>query len=514
LQKANRCYQIFFIRHSSLNTNREGFFCQSDKDYCPKMNDFEKEEGDFMVQEILLVEDDIDMAELITAFFKQKDIKVHHYEDPSRALKEFRAGKIDVGAIISDLNMPEMSGLEFLKKLREEGFQTPVILITVSDDVDTAFEAIQCGAYDFVVKPLHFPQLFISIQRAFKMNKLNAENSTLKKAVEVSRGINPDGMIGHSEAFRKAYDLAKRVSQSNSTVLISGESGSGKEVFARAIHQWSSRRDKPFMAINCSAIPDNLLESELFGHAKGAFTGASDKKVGLFEEAEGGTLFLDEVGDLNLPLQAKLLRVLQDRKIKRVGENQYRSIDVRVITATHKDLNTEVQEKRFRDDLFFRLNVIPLRVPALRERREDIMPLANFFLSKFNAINGTDIKGFTPAAKEYLIKNNWRGNVRELENTIERSVVLCTSKEIDASAFLVFDEDIAPVMESALTDIKNAFVFRYGETFLPLEDVEKKYIQFVFQRNNRAREATAKILGIDRKTLYRKLQEMPDSMEM
>ena len=467
-----------------------------------------------MVQEILLVEDDIDLAELITAFFKQRDMKVHHYEDPVKALKDFRAKKINVGAIISDLNMPEMSGLDFIKKMREEGCQTPIILITVSDDVDIACEAIQCGAYDFVVKPLHFPQLFISVQRAFKLNQLQADNHTLKKAVEVTRGTNPDGIIGHSEAFKKSFDLAKRVSQSNSTVLISGESGSGKEVFAKAIHQWSPRRDKPFIAINCSAIPDNLLESELFGHAKGAFTGASDKKVGLFEEAEGGTLFLDEVGDLNLPLQAKLLRVLQDRKIKRVGENQYRNIDVRVITATHKDLKLEVQEKRFRDDLFFRLNVIPLRVPALRERKEDIMPLAQFFLSKFNAMNGAEIKGFSQAAKEFLIKNNWRGNVRELENTVERSVVLCTSQEIDVSSLLAFDDDVETGFEQTAVDPKNSFVFKYGDAFLPLEDVEKKYIQHVFQKNNRAREATAKILGIDRKTLYRKLQEMPDSMEM
>ena len=467
-----------------------------------------------MVQEILLVEDDIDLAELITAFFKQRDMKVHHYEDPVKALKDFRAKKINVGAIISDLNMPEMSGLEFIKKMREEGYQTPIILITVSDDVDIACEAIQCGAYDFVVKPLHFPQLFISVQRAFKLNQLHADNHSLKKAVEVIRGTNPDGIIGHSEAFKKAFDLAKRVSQSNSTVLISGESGSGKEVFAKAIHHWSPRRDKPFIAINCSAIPDNLLESELFGHAKGAFTGASDKKVGLFEEAEGGTLFLDEVGDLNLPLQAKLLRVLQDRKIKRVGENQYRNIDVRVITATHKDLKLEVQEKRFRDDLFFRLNVIPLRVPALRERKEDIMPLAQFFLNKFNALNGAEIKGFTQAAKEFLIKNNWRGNVRELENTVERSVVLCTAQEIDVSSLLAFDDEVDTTFEQTTVDPKNSFVFKYGDAFLPLEDVEKKYIQHVFQKNNRAREATAKILGIDRKTLYRKLQEMPDTMDM
>lgn len=465
-----------------------------------------------MIPDILLVEDDLDLAELITAFFKQRDIKVLHYEDPLKALKDFKAKKLNVSAIISDLNLPEISGLEFIKKMREEGSITPVILITVSDDVDIACEAIQCGAYDFVVKPLHFPQLLISVQRAFKLNQLNADNHILKKAVELNRGINPEGIIGHSEAFKKAFELAKRVSQSNSTILISGESGSGKEVFAKSIHFWSSRRDKPFVAINCSAIPDNLLESELFGHAKGAFTGANDKKVGLFEDAEGGTLFLDEVGDLNLPLQAKLLRVLQDRKIKRVGENQYRNIDVRIITATHKDLKIEVQEKRFRDDLFFRLNVIPLRVPALRERKEDIIPLAQYFLGKFNVLNGANVKGFTPAAKEFLIRNNWRGNVRELENTIERSVVLCTAPEIDVSSLLAFDDETVIQSAEVVADLKNSFVFNYGEVFSPLEDVEKKYIQHVFHKNNKARELTAKILGIDRKTLYRKLQEMPESI--
>ncbi len=467
-----------------------------------------------MIHEILLVEDDMDLAEMITAFFKQKDIKVNHYEDPLKALRDFKANKIHIGAIISDLNMPQMTGLDLIKKLREEGYQIPVILITVSDDVDIAVEAIQSGAYDFVVKPLHFPQLFISVQRAFKLNQLHADNFTLKKAVEVIRGINPDGIIGQSETFKKSFDLAKRVAQSNSTVLITGESGSGKEVFARAIHQWSSRKDKPFVAINCSAIPDNLLESELFGHAKGAFTGASDKKMGLFEDAEGGTLFLDEIGDLNLPLQAKLLRVIQDRKIKRVGENQFRNIDVRVITATHKDLKVEVQEKRFREDLFFRLNVIPLRVPPLRERKEDVMPLANFFLQKFNALNSTDIKGFTTPAKEFLMRNSWRGNVRELENTIERAVVLCTSKEIDIGAFMAFDDLLPNDLETATAESKNSFVFKYGENFLPLEEVEKKYIQHVFIKNNRARESTAKILGIDRKTLYRKLQETPEITEL
>ncbi len=458
-------------------------------------------------KQILLVEDDLDLAEMVVAFFKQKKIKIIHYSEPLKALKDFLNKKVDVDAIISDLNMPELSGLELIKKLREEGSQVPVILITVSDGVDIAVEAIEAGAYDFVVKPLHFPQLYISAQRAFRMNQLSDENKTLKTAIGVTRGMNPEGIIGFSEVFKKFYDLARRVANSNSTILISGESGSGKEVFAKAIHAWSPRKDKPFVAINCSAIPDNLLESELFGHSKGAFTGAVDKKIGLFEEAEGGTLFLDEIGDMNFHLQAKLLRVIQERKIKRVGENQNRTIDVRVITATHKDLKTEVKEKRFREDLYFRLNVIPIRVPALRERKEDIIPLANFFLSKFNALNGTDIKGFTPSAIEFLLKKPWKGNVRELENTIERSVVLCTTKEIDVSLFLAFDESnnsTEPVGEEK----NNSFTLKYGEKFLPLDEIEKKYIHHVFEKNNYARESTAKVLGIDRKTLYRKLLDI------
>ncbi|WP_413942664.1 sigma-54-dependent transcriptional regulator [Bdellovibrio sp. HCB-162] len=458
-------------------------------------------------KKILLIEDDIDLAELATAYFRQKDIQIIHSEDPREALHQVVTKEIQPDAIISDLNLPSMSGLEFIKRLRAEGIQIPIILITVSNDVETAVEVIEAGAYDFVVKPLHFPQLLISAQRAFKFNKLNAENKTLRETLDLSKGLHPDGIIGKSESILRILDLAKRVAKSSSTVSISGESGTGKEVFAKAIHTWSPRAKKPFVAINCSAIPENLLESELFGHAKGSFTGAVDKKVGLFEEADGGTLFLDEIGDLNLTLQAKLLRVLQEKEIKRVGENQTRSVDVRVIAATHKDLRHEVQEKRFREDLFFRLNVIPIKIPALRERREDIMPLAEHFLKKYNALNGSNIVGFKKNAKEYLLTRPWRGNVRELENAIERAVVLTVGTEIDQSAFTLFEESV--LMEKTFDeDKKNAFVFRFGEEVEPLHELEKKYVQFVYERNNKAKEQTAKALGIDRKTLYRKLQEI------
>ncbi|MNL16027.1 Transcriptional regulatory protein ZraR [compost metagenome] len=303
-------------------------------------------------------------------------------------------------------------------------------------------------------------------------------------------------------------ELCKRVAKSSATISITGESGTGKEVFAKAIHNWSSRAKKPFVAINCSAIPEMLLESELFGHAKGAFTGAIDKKLGLFEEADGGTLFLDEIGDLSLPLQAKLLRVLQEKEIKRVGENQTRPVDVRVIAATHKDLRLEVQEKRFREDLFFRLNVIPIKIPALRDRREDILPLAEYFLKKYNHLNGTAIIGIKKAAKEFLLTQPWRGNVRELENSIERAVVLSIGNELDLSAFLLFEDTSKLESPSFNEDKQNTFVFRFGDDVEPLAEVEKQYVKFVYERYNHAKEATAKALGIDRKTLYRKLQEI------
>lgn len=459
-------------------------------------------------QRLLLIEDDLDLAELSIAYFKQKSIEVIHMTDPLQALQNILNSANEYDAIVTDLDLPGISGLDLIKRLRGEGSIIPVILITVSNDVDTAIAAIDAGAYDFVVKPLHFPQLLISVQRAFKFNTLHHENLNLRDILEVSKGVHADGIIGKSEKLRKVIELSKRVAKSSATVCITGESGTGKEVFARAIHQWSPRAKKPFIAINCSAIPENLLESELFGHAKGSFTGAIDKKIGLFEEADGGTLFLDEIGDLSLPLQAKLLRVLQEKEIKRVGENQNRSVDVRVIAATHKDLRQEVQAQRFREDLFFRLNVIPLVIPPLRERKEDVLPLAEYFLKKYSKLNHAAISGFKKNAKEYLLTQNWRGNVRELENAIERAVVLTTGPEVELNAFLLFEE--RPSLDRSFTveEDGHSFVFHFGEQFEPLCEFEKKYIHFVFERSDRMKEKTAKVLGIDRKTLARKLQEI------
>src|SRR5690606_7932481 len=294
----------------------------------------------------------------------------------------------------------------------------PVLLMTADNSIESAMEAVEAGAYDYVVKPLHFAQLNLSLQRAVRLKSVQDEVKTLRSYVEPKNVL--DKYVFKSQKMINILDIAKRVADSSATVLIHGESGTGKEVVARAVRALGRFKEKPFVAINCSAIPETLLESELFGHAKGSFTGAIIKKHGLFEEAEGGILFLDEIGDLSMSLQAKLLRVLQEKKIKRVGENDYVDINVRILAATHKDLRKAVEEGSFREDLYFRLNVIPIVIPPLRERREDILPLAQMFLRKFSKENNRTLT-FSKSAVDYMLHFPWQGNVRELENAIERA---------------------------------------------------------------------------------------------
>jgi two-component system response regulator HydG len=474
---------------------------------------------------LAVIEDDADIQELVCAFFRQKSYQVFPYGDANALLRDVEKKETQFDAIVTDLMLPNLSGIELTKKLRSMGNDVPIILITAHNSSELAIEAIEAGAYDFVVKPIHFPQLQVSVERALHFHHLRTENEVLKTAV--ASGSERNGIIGRSPGLLKAVDLAKRVSDSSANVFITGDTGTGKEVIAKAIHHFGSRAKHPFIAINCSAIPENLLESELFGHARGSFTGASDKKVGLFEEAGDGTLFLDEIGDLSPPLQAKLLRTLQERRIKRIGENQYRPVNARIISATHKDLRVEVREKRFREDLFFRLNVIPINLPPLRQRREDILPLAEFFLKKFCAINGKKIEGFTKGALEFMLKNSWNGNVRELENSVERAVVLCENSMLDTSDIQL--DELAPEMSIFAEDAPSAqaiaaapvrapapseptpfygLVETRGAPLLTLEELTNRYLMFALSRNNGAKDKTARDLGIDRKTLYRRLQEM------
>ena len=401
-------------------------------------------------------------------------------------------GNIDL--IISDIKMPQMDGLEFASRLQILRPEIPIMLITAFGSIETAIEAMKRGAFHYIVKPFKLAELNVNIERAMEFRKLQKDNTALRD--EVKKSWNMGNVIGKSAAMKAVFDLVTRVSQATANVLITGESGTGKEMVARAIHQKGPRNQKPFVAINCTAIPESLLESELFGHGKGSFTGAIAKKRGLFEEAEGGTLFLDEIGDMNVLLQSKLLRVIQEKKVRAVGENIDRSIDVRIIAATHKDLKAAIKDGRFREDLYYRLSVIPIVIPPLRHRQEDIPILADYFLKKFAATNQAQVRGFTKRAVSKLMALKWEGNVRELENLIERAVVLCTGNLIDES-------DI-PSPESV-----NAETFFTGSTsdFPTIEQLERRYIEMIMEKTAGRKDKASQILGINRRTLYRKERE-------
>lgn len=457
--------------------------------------------------QLAIVDDDENIHDLVTAYFRPRGFDVLTFLDAESALKQsVKTGHLwDV--LLTDLCLPHMSGVEFTSEIKKNLPNLPIILVTTTRTPEIAVEAIQKGAYDFIVKPIYFPQLQISVERAMHLNHLKGDISELRRRVK-SSATGDEEIVGQSPNFLNVLDVAKRVAPSFANIFITGESGTGKELFAKFIHKHSRCSEGPFVAINCSAIPENLLESELFGHAKGSFTGAQDKKVGLFEEAEDGTLFLDEIGDLSLSLQAKLLRVLQDKKIRRVGENHDRPINCRIISATHKNLGPEINENRFREDLFFRLNVIPIAIPPLRERTEDIVPLAEAFLEKYRLENETPARAFSKAALRYIIENKWRGNVRELENAVERAVVLCAASEISLEDFL--PAETAQLMAECAQDegTYGSHVFKVGyEGHLPsLDEITHRYIEFAVQQNGGARDATAREIGIDRKTLYKKMK--------
>ena len=461
---------------------------------------------------LVVVDDDEIVQNLLAAYFKPKGYEVIVFSNAEAALTVGKDLSNAWDVLISDQELSGMPGIEFIESIKKIRPELPVIFTTSVKSVEMPTQAIEKGACDFILKPIHLVQMHISVERALHNSKLEQKINDLKKYMNKDYKQS-EFVIGKSPKLLGALSVAKKVASSQASIFISGESGSGKEVFARYIHAESNRAKGPFVAINCSAIPENLLESELFGHAKGAFTGAIEKKMGLFEEAENGTLFLDEVGDLSLALQAKLLRVLQERKIKRVGENELRPINARIMSATHKNLVDEIQNNTFREDLFFRLNVIPVHIPSLRERTEDILPLAEYFFHKYSLVNNFAPKEFSEEAKKYLIENSWKGNVRELENSVERAVVMSTSPVIELSDFLVSTPDRteskveAPALSTTEIE-KGARFFRLKvQKSLPvLQEVVQKYIEFAVARNGGAKDRTAKEIGIDRKTLYRKMK--------
>lgn len=446
---------------------------------------------------IVVVDDDNEMRSLLSDFLGESGFKVssfHLATEAIRFLKSLESQNEKVDLVISDINMPEMTGIDLIRNISRTQPDLPIILITAFGSVETAIEAMRVGAFDYVVKPFQLAEIKVSIDRALRFRKLQKDNQSLRQ--EVKKSWNFKNIIGKSPAMKQVLDLIPKISNAKTNVLITGASGTGKEVIAKSIHDSGNRSQKPFVAINCSAIPENLLESELFGHAKGSFTGAINDKKGLFEEAEGGTLFLDEIGDMDLSLQAKLLRVLQERKIKSVGENKYKDIDVRIIAATHKDLRKMISEASFREDLFYRLSVLPISLPELKERREDIPALANHFVQKYSAMNNTIADQLSQKALSILISRNWDGNVRELENIIERAVVLCPNKIIDESYFIENSSSNSNGFEN--------FFEENTENMPSLEDLEKKYIKLVLDKTGNRKEKAANILGINRRTLYRK----------
>jgi len=403
--------------------------------------------------------------------------------------------------LITDLRLPDMDGIQILKEVKPLNPQTDVILITAYGSIDSAVTAMKEGASDYLTKPFSMDELLLIVKRLVRIKRLEEENLLLRKKVEERYGL--EGLVGKSPQMLKIYDLIETVSQTDTTVLIHGESGTGKELVANAIHLRSPRKSGPFIKVNCAALPESLLESELFGHEKGAFTGAIKQRKGRFEMADGGTLFLDEIGDISPGVQVKLLRVLQERQFERVGGNETLSVDVRLICATQKDLKEEIRKGNFREDLYYRLNVVPIILPPLRERREDILLLADHFLSKFFKKMGKEISGLSDEAKTLLLKYPFPGNIRELENMLERAIALIKGKVIQADDL---PEEVCghPI---AVHDVCEKI---HGSK--PLANAtklfEKKYIQSVLEKTKGKKGQAADILGISRKTLWEKIKEL------
>jgi two-component system response regulator HydG len=391
-----------------------------------------------------------------------------------------------------------MSGLEALKQIKAYNPAIPILIMTAYSSVESAVEAIKAGAYDYLTKPLDFEALKLTIERALEHIHLKAENKALKEKMVAEFDLR--SIIGKSRAMKDLLDMLAMVSPAEATVLITGESGTGKELIARCIHYNSPRNNHPMVVVNCAALTDTLLESELFGHEKGAFTGADKRREGRFMQADGGTIFLDEIGETSPTMQAKLLRVIQEREIQRVGGEETITIDVRILAATNRNLEADVSAGKFREDLFYRLNVVTLNVPALRDRRDDIPLLAQHFLEKYSAKNRKAVKGFTPQSMDLLIKYEWPGNVRELENAIERAVILLTGDHISEKELPLSILQSAPSADdhilspSAVADPR------------PLEEVEKEAILAALAAVGGNKSEAARRLGITRKTLHQKLK--------
>ncbi len=439
---------------------------------------------------VLIVDDEADSRVALAELAGHWGYDVQAASDGSEALR--RAIEWHPDLILTDLVMPNMDGLWLLRALRAELPDCPVVLLTGQGTIQTAVQAIREGAFDFIEKPLEVQRLRLVMERALEKKETMREVQVLRRRLAaLAPGTD---MIGAGPAMQRVAELVNKVAPSNASVVISGESGTGKEVVARAIHNLSPRRERPFLALNCSAIPGTLIESELFGYERGAFTGAEQRRQGNFELANNGTLFLDEIGELPLELQAKFLRVLEERRIRRLGGRNEVEVDVRVICATNRDLKQEIQRGRFREDLYFRLNVFSIALPPLKERREDIPQLVHHFIEKYNAETGKRVQGVAPSAMAVLQGYAWPGNIRELRNAVERAIILVDGEVIG-------EEHLPPDMQASRPE---AALLRVP-LGLPVDRVEREYILASLQRNGGNKARTAELLGISEKTLYNKL---------
>jgi len=445
---------------------------------------------------LLVADDDPGLRESLERTLTREGYRVVLASDGRAALERVQAGGVDL--IVTDLRMPGLTGLELLRAAKAIMPDVDVILLTAFGTVEEAVKAMKDGAYDFLTKPFRREQLIKLVDKALERRDLIEQNKALKKQLEDIRAKGQ--MIGSSPAYRRMLSLVEQIADSSATILIQGESGAGKELVARTIHERSGRRAGPFVAVNCAALPETLLESELFGYEKGAFTGAAGRKEGRFELANGGTLFLDEVADLSLVTQPKILRVLQEGEFERLGGTRTIQVDVRIVAATNQDLAEMVKDKRFREDLYYRLNVITVRVPPLRERHEDIRLLAQHYLRVYAAKNGRKLEGFSNEALERLESYRWPGNVRELENLIERMVLLARKDRIEA-------EDLPEEIAGVKRPPRDAILELVGT---PLAEIEQRLLDETLRITGGNKTQAAKLLGIDVRTVARKLERRED----
>jgi DNA-binding NtrC family response regulator len=446
-----------------------------------------------MKQRILIVEDEAQMCDLLDSFFSEKGYSVTTVQNGEEAVA--RLEEEDYALVITDIKLPGMSGLELLARIRLDWQDVAVIIMTAFSSISSAVEAMKLGAEDYIGKPFQLDELAITVEKALERRSLRREVRELR--AEVRDKYNFSNIVGRSKPMLQLFEVIRRIAaRRDASALIIGSTGTGKELVARAIHYNSDRKDAPFMPINCSAIPETLLESELFGHQKGAFTGAHETRRGLIEEAQGGTVFLDEINTLSQNLQVKLLRVLQERVVRRVGGRENIPIGIRLVSASNQDLEEAVKRGEFRQDLFYRLNVVPVRLPDLKDRREDIPLLVSHFLQKFAQQHGEPARRFASEAMRVLMTHAWPGNVRELENAVEHALTMGSAETLtvqDLPASITAPE--RDVVEEAIVDN------------VPLSELERRYILRILEKMGGHQIKTAEILGIDRRTLYRRLRQ-------